>query len=275
MRFAVFGDIGGHYHPFVKALNKLEVDCDKFIVPDDLTIIQVGDLIDRGPDSDQVVEMVDGFLRQKNPQWIQLWGNHEGRLIGGPEFTDYKMLEWPTSKKMANTIQDWKRLGLAKIATGIYTEKVDSFLITHAGLSSWWYDKLCPDRTLRSTVVTLNSLPDHIAFSAGSMLGGSAFWGGPTWAECRSEVYLSWQIKETQIPFGQIHGHSSPYSFSKDKWIIDTSSFPESTRYIVRKKKRQTVVKIKSVPFIGIDPQLGKYDPYFDIEPYLLNGNLA
>jgi hypothetical protein len=269
VRFAIFGDIGGHYVPLKTALEKLEVDCDKFILPPDLAVIQVGDLIDRGPDSDSVLKLVDGFLNQDDSRWIQLWGNHEGRVIGGPDFTEYYCREYPTSDYMRKTLYNWRIKNKAQVAAGIDSEEYGPLLITHAGLSSWWYEKFCKNLSVRSTVVTLNNMPFKLVSSAGSMLGGSAYWGGPLWAECRSEVYLSWEVGKVKPKFGQIHGHSSPYAFSKNKWRGDK---PKNCS--VNEKSRKTFCQIKDKWFIGIDPALGDYDPYFPVEPLLLTGKL-
>jgi len=39
-------------------------------LPADLTVIQVGDLVDRGPDRTGVLDLVDAYLRDQPEQWI-------------------------------------------------------------------------------------------------------------------------------------------------------------------------------------------------------------
>jgi hypothetical protein len=62
VRVAVVGDIGGHATELRAELTRLGEDKDGRL-PSDLVVIQVGDLIHRGPDSDDVVKLVDNYLK--------------------------------------------------------------------------------------------------------------------------------------------------------------------------------------------------------------------
>jgi hypothetical protein len=90
MRIACFGDVGGHLEPFTSGLQALGADTDGGTLPDDLIVIQVGDLIRKGPDSDGVVTLVDRFRQHSTRQWVQLIGNHEAHYLGGPRFWQEK-----------------------------------------------------------------------------------------------------------------------------------------------------------------------------------------
>ena len=48
-RVAVIGDVGGHADQLRKVLRELGAESEQ--LPSDLIVIQVGDLVDRGPDS--------------------------------------------------------------------------------------------------------------------------------------------------------------------------------------------------------------------------------
>src|SRR6266511_2602052 len=76
-RIAVLGDLSGHLAPFVQALGELGVDVAAARVPDDLVVVQVGDLVHKGPDSDTIVALVDRLLDANPGRYLQLLVNHE------------------------------------------------------------------------------------------------------------------------------------------------------------------------------------------------------
>jgi hypothetical protein len=80
-RVAVIGDIAGHLDELRTELRRLGADGATGWLPGDLTIIQVGDLVHRGPASDAVVALVDGYLTRQPMQWVQLVGNHEAHYL--------------------------------------------------------------------------------------------------------------------------------------------------------------------------------------------------
>ena len=55
-RVAVIGDVGGHADQLRKVLRELGAESEQ--LPSDLIVIQVGDLVDRGPDSIGVLDTV-------------------------------------------------------------------------------------------------------------------------------------------------------------------------------------------------------------------------
>ena len=59
---AIFGDLSGHLHPFEEALKRLGAVPETATVPDGLLVVQVGDLVHRGPDSDAIVDLVDRMM---------------------------------------------------------------------------------------------------------------------------------------------------------------------------------------------------------------------
>src|ERR1700755_2285929 len=80
-RVAVIGDVGGHLLELEAALASLGATGGDHRLPDDLTVVQVGDLIDRGPDSAGVLDLVDRYLDNQPAQWVQLIGNHEAQYL--------------------------------------------------------------------------------------------------------------------------------------------------------------------------------------------------
>jgi hypothetical protein len=270
MKIYVYGDIGGWYKPFRDSLEKIGVDTKKRIFPKDTVVIQVGDLIDKGPYSESVVSMVDDFLRDAPDQYIQLWGNHEARLIGGPDFLSPSQKEYSISSLAKKRIKTWDANSLASIAVGVIDGNLGELLVTHSGITAFlWNDLGQPN--LKQSVNLLNGLPNVTKFAAGLMLSQAA-WGyaGPVWAECVNEVYVPWL--DHKVPYGQVHGHTSAFRFHRGMW----NSMPRELllHASVDKTKRHTRINIKGKPFIGIDPGFGQYEPYFDLMPLELEGEI-
>ena len=80
VRVAVIGDVGGHVEELRRELRALGAS-ETGVLPDDLVVIQVGDLVHRGPDSEAVVRLVNYYLNAYPGQWVQLAGNHEALYL--------------------------------------------------------------------------------------------------------------------------------------------------------------------------------------------------
>lgn len=206
MRIAVIGDVGGHAKALRCELARLGVRPGGPL-PKDLVVVQIGDLIHRGPDSAQVVDMVDGYLRTQPTQWIQLIGNHEAHYLQPPVFA------WPESlgREHICIINRWWKNGSAVVAAAADTAD-ESFLITHAGITAeFWARALGGPRTATEAARRINDLVKMDAdavFRAGVMLHGTAAPDvGPLWAHTRTELFPGWA--DRQMPFSQIHGHNS------------------------------------------------------------------
>ncbi|MET0863792.1 MAG: metallophosphoesterase, partial [Nakamurella sp.] len=84
-RVALFGDVGGHPKQLRKALVALGADSETLRLPADLTVIQVGDLIHRGPDSPGAMQIAGSVMATQPRQWVQLAGNHEALYLTPPK----------------------------------------------------------------------------------------------------------------------------------------------------------------------------------------------
>ncbi len=122
-RLALIGDIGGHLQQLQEALWSLGVDNR---IPDDLIVIQVGDLVHKGPDSDAVVELVDGFLQDQPDRWVQLMGNHEACHLGADLFAHDQV-----SPQTEATLQRWYDDGLLRLGVAVSSD-LGPILVTHA-----------------------------------------------------------------------------------------------------------------------------------------------
>src|SRR3569833_1364189 len=71
------GDVGGCATQLAEAVAP-------YVDDPGAVVVQVGDLVDRGPDSSAAVEYVDARL--PGGRWVQLVGNHEGQYQGGARF---------------------------------------------------------------------------------------------------------------------------------------------------------------------------------------------
>lgn len=72
-RIIVISDIHGCIEPFDRLLAKVQYS------PDQDQLIQLGDYVDKGPDSKKVVERVMQLVQ--NDKIIALRGNHDQRLV--------------------------------------------------------------------------------------------------------------------------------------------------------------------------------------------------
>jgi hypothetical protein len=229
-RVAVIGDVGGHAVELSAALTGLGCDVAERYVPDDLVVIQVGDLVHRGPASDEVVSVVDGFLRNNQGRWVQLVGNHEAQYLAEPVFS------WPESisPKSIRLLQSWFESGLMTMAACVRTAGVEvraaggartrvgagDLVVSHAGVTRGLWEELgcLPARELVDAVNALASDSTSAVWRPGLMLTRFVnMRAGTAWAEAGVELVGSWW--GTEPPgFHQAHGHSSAFDWGRGSW---------------------------------------------------------
>lgn len=208
-RVAVIGDLAGHLDELSGELVRLGADPTTLWLPEGLTVVQVGDLIHRGPDSDGVVALVDRYLCEQPRQWVQVAGNHEAQYLREPAFT------WPEAigDDAAATLRAWWSDGRMRVAAAVRTDEED-FVVTHAGLTEgYWRQALDSPDSATHAATAINSFigtHDDVLFHAGQMLGGGEpnLSAGPVWAAAASELIPSWLRAGRPLPFSQVHGHS-------------------------------------------------------------------
>ena len=83
----VVGDIHGCYDDFMKLLNNKEIKTED-------TIILIGDIVDRGPDSYKMIKWAMNNITE-NGKYQMILGNHEDELIWGYQIT----LDWNKNKE--------------------------------------------------------------------------------------------------------------------------------------------------------------------------------
>jgi hypothetical protein len=251
---AVIGDVGGHLDELRRELVRLGADPTTMVLPDDLIVVQVGDLIHRGPDSAGVVALVDRYLHEQPDQWVQLAGNHEAQYLAAPTFS------WPERLDggSAGTIRDWWADGRLLVATVVRGAGGEDLLITHAGLTAgFWRGMLGAPEDARRSADLLNAMigsREDVLFRAGQMLGGGPpdTSAGPLWAAAATELVPGWL--SGVLPFSQIHGHTSLFSWNERRFVAR----PEiSRRTTVDERARHEITKLGGGRIIGVDPGHG------------------
>ena len=227
----IIGDVGGCADQLAAAVGPVLGD-------DATTVIQVGDLIDRGPDTAGVLAFVRDRLGG-SPRWIQLVGNHELQYLGGGRF-------WqdPIAAADAELLRSWWLRERVQVAAAVRTAEGDELLVTHARLTFDGWRTLGSPVTAATAAELLNTRPDELVWSL----------DGPLWAECR-QVYESWLAAPVAAPFGQVHGHSSIVNFDRRQWTCGSRIRQRSE---VDWDARHTVTRISGTRFVGVDPRHGR-----------------
>ncbi|WP_319452866.1 MULTISPECIES: metallophosphoesterase [unclassified Mycobacterium] len=249
MRIAVIGDVGGHAKQLHHELARLGARPDGSL-PEDLIVVQVGDLIHRGPDSARVVNTVDHYLRTQPTQWVQLIGNHEAHYLQPPVFL------WPEtlSRTHIRILNRWWQDGAATVAAAVETT-YESFLITHAGITAeFWASDLGGPPTAAEAARRINDLAKSgvdTVFRAGTFLHGiAAPDAGPLWADATTELFPGWA--DRRMPFSQIHGHNSITT-----WRGDDNTAPRTgidALVTIDLAAKHETVHLAGGRLIGIDP---------------------
>jgi len=252
-RVAVIGDVGGHLDELRAELTRLGANPETARLPPDLTVIQLGDLIHRGPASAAVVALVDRFLTNQPGQWIQLVGNHEAHYLSRPRF------DWPehVGSVAVEVLRRWWAYGQMQAAAAVVTGG-ESFLVTHAGLTAdFWRRTLGAPADVEQAAAAINSLigvRENVLFRAGHMLSGRKRdpGAGPVWAATGTELVPGWL--ETPLPFSQVHGHASVFDWQHRRF---QASAEIARLTSVDEDAKHEVVSLVGGRIIGVDPGHG------------------
>lgn len=272
MRAAIFGDVGGHFAPLARALESLGVNLDSGIIPSDLHIIQVGDLIHKGPNTDELVALVDHLMAQSPDQWTQLVGNHEAMHLN----MSVPFFNSNCSPDTIQTLQRWWEEGQIHLATSFTGESAKRLvlpetLVTHAGMTFGVWQRVGRPKSAAEVVQGIQKASVGVYGKPGYMLGDRARWNaGVFWAHSTNETYPSWL--EEDMPFNQVHGHCPPFNFERNDWWVGKSSmyrrgkpytfaYPDDRAYVLHTRSAAT--------FVCIDPGFEKSQPVARVQPWL------
>ncbi|MFF5297357.1 metallophosphoesterase [Paractinoplanes globisporus] len=230
-RIVLVGDVGGFPGELARVVGGGGHDL----------VIQVGDLVDRGPDSPGVLALVRERLERDRRGWVQLIGNHEWQYLDGEIFWPEPLGEDDQGLLRAWWLREWVR-----VAAAVRAADGEEFLITHAGLGVEAWRQLGEPVTATTAADLLNTRPREVLGS----------YRGPLWASAGSEVYESWLDEGTPMPFSQIHGHDQIVGFEGRTWRCGERV---RQRAIVDWAARHTITRVSGgARFIGIDPRHGR-----------------
>jgi hypothetical protein len=270
-RIAVIGDVGGHMWMLRRCLQELGADTASGVIPDDLVVIQVGDLVHRGPDSTGVVALVDRMMAGSPGQWIQLIGNHEAQEgLGGPDFWQ----EAVTDAVRAD-LRRWSDDGQLRLAVALDTVEYGPTLLTHAGLTrqKWVAIGRPDDPAMVAAALNKEFGNDpELAFAAGEMLGVKPRLPvGVAWASPR-ELLQSWDME--QLPFSQVHGHASPRRWSTDTWADGLSRRVTARGTADPERRHCAFAWPDGEHIICVDPDYGADAAPVPLSPLIVNGEV-
>lgn len=285
MKVAIFGDTGGHYAALRAALNELVQPEDEFLLKDDVHVVHLGDLVHRGPNSNQVVELVDQMMQSNPERWTQIIGNHEAMHL---DMGVGKFYRCNCSEQAIQTLKHWREAGQIVSAAAITDVEprtwtagnrpmgqesiVRDLLCVHGGVTKeFWSQKLDRPQTAIEAVFAIWAQSDKVLAHEGLMTGYSYGIPGPIWAAAAEEVLMSWDSEP--MPFSQIVGHTTPYSHDRHTW---RSSIPRAVRKLGKgvPHERRAVLFGRGGLILCQDPGYGM-TPILDPQPYLLLDALA
>lgn len=211
LNYVIVGDVGGHASALEDIVRRYGCDPATGFVPEGTVVIQVGDLVRlsrrRGEFSDVCVTIADRFMKSSPGRWIQLFGNHEIGLLGGPRHVTWTN---DVSLETLSTVRRWWDRREARFAVSLRDSDGRDVLISHAGLVFSTWDLMgcrsCPEFVAEIDSCVGRDDPADPSISPSVGYNSARF---EMWPSCLAELYPSWQAVE-HTPFDQVHGHSSP-----------------------------------------------------------------
>ncbi len=269
MRICVFGDIQGWAQRLDDALGALGADVDAGVLPDNLVVVQVGDLVHKGPDSAGVLAIVDRFLAGSPGRWLQLIGNHETVYLGGSRFWTHEI-----APHLQADLRRWLEEGELRVAVALRTTELGDVLVTHGGLTRWkWEDLGRPESAAAAARLLDDELREHPerALASGTML-----WGTPTrnvgvvWAEASTELLWSWDAE--LLPFSQIHGHTSCFRWGRGTWNPHVPDRMKAAARLDRERRHEHFDWPDGAGIVGIDPGYTTKNAAVPLAPLTIEG---
>lgn len=270
-RIAVIGDVGGHAWVLRRCLEELEADTKSGALPDDLVVVQVGDLVHKGPDSPGVVALVERMMTGSPGRWIQLIGNHEAQEgLGGPDFWQESL-----AAPVRAQLRRWVDSDRARMAVALDSVEFGPALVSHAGLTRHkWVAIGRPDSPDEAATVLNKELAadPELAFAAGEMLGvKSRLPVGVAWASPR-ELLGSWDMEH--LPFSQVHGHATPRRWSSDTWVPGLSRRTTARASTDPRRRHSDFGWPGGEHIVCVDPDYGADAAPVPLAPLILNGEI-
>jgi Calcineurin-like phosphoesterase len=210
----VLGDIHGEYGSLKEILVRAGIiDTKEEWVGKNKILVQVGDVIDRGPESEEANAMLTKLqlrAEEHKGKVIRLLGNHELELLKGNFF----LVTIHPSRVLQFREQLVKSILSSKIVAAYVAGK---YIITHAGITGELLDILrkevgSPRAGIRKIANHINKILvksvknkdySHPIFNVGPSRGGTDVFGGIFWEDIRD---LS--VSQKALKIKQIVGHT-------------------------------------------------------------------
>ena len=131
-KIVVIGDIHGYKKALVDILRNINfIDKNEQVLDSNIILVQVGDIVDRGPKSLESLKLMQKIQKKKPNQVIRLLGNHEIMLL----CNDYRFInkKHDTPEKINEIVNELRLdiiLGNLKVA-----HTIDNFIFSHAGIT--------------------------------------------------------------------------------------------------------------------------------------------
>ena len=233
--------------------------------PDDLHIIQVGDLLG-GRDDLAIAQRVSPYIEAGH--WTQLIGNWELEAVGAGPVTDRHGRS--ANPAALDIFGEWYENAQANWAPTATSSSGTTAIVTHAGLSRTWLEAhftSWADVPAMHLAGYINSNSDlAVNTHEGEMTGRrNPVGGGPVWAS-RNELWSSWL--NHPMPWPQIHGHTTAYDHRRRTYLDWINTHLASHHDHHTDTWRRTP---EDNPIIGIDPGLWDRSPAGSIKPLILN----
>lgn len=227
-------------------------------LPADVAVVQVGDLLHKGPDGPWLVAQVDRAIKVNAGRWIQLWGNHETSVIHAcPEFWSGPGF-YPEPDDVVETLHRWWRDQIAHVAVVVPSVELGDVLVTHAGLSVGWWNQIGSPSDPHECATALNADlggdPEGV-FGRGRLLDDNGVnpVAGPIWSDTSAEGWAQW-LELGDVPFSQVHGHAAPWSWNHQLWLRHTNDALRDAIHL-DPVARRAHVELPSGLLISIDTQ--------------------
>jgi hypothetical protein len=249
----VIGDVGGHADGLSRVLRELGADPVSWALPEGVSVVSVGDLIDRGPESLRAIEIAYAAWKENEGRYIQLIGNHEANWL--EKTKAFVFTSDPAAVKM---LKSWVREGGLYLAASITGGRPT--LVTHAGLTYGLWRTLGSPGDVEEATAAINCAWTNEFHASvirpGVMLGGDGTNrpAGVYWAEAARELIPSW--RGVALPFDMVHGHSSAYDWRGGHWTRAN----DGERRRLDEQRRHVIVEIGGGNIVGVDPGLGVRD---------------
>lgn len=259
-RIAVIGDFAGFLDHLRAALATLGVTASHW--PDDLLVIQVGDLLG-GRDDLDVVELIAPHVATR--RWVQLLGNWELEAADDPQVTNAKGRT--ADVEALRVFRDWYQDGLVHHAVGVNTESGATGVITHAGIShGFWSQDLAGSTDGQDVVEMIRSMALRQVARPGEMFGGDAE-TAPGRSGHRGRRHGRGGRRHHSLRSTDTQHHGTRY---RRAWW-DTAPADIDDHAIVKNGHVIFRASAEALPFVTVDPGLWDRSPVGSLQPLVFD----